>query len=73
MPKCSICGEPIAKLPDWLDDVEITYRCAVCAESVSHSILRDLDDSDDAEGHDDGEHAEDLDDEPEDEEEEKDE
>lgn len=36
MPNCSICGQPIDKLPHWLDDVEITFRCAVCAENTSH-------------------------------------
>jgi ribosomal protein L12E/L44/L45/RPP1/RPP2 len=37
MPNCTICGKPIDKLPNWLDDVEITFRCAVCAESTSHT------------------------------------
>lgn len=46
MPNCSICGKPIDKLPHWLDDVEITFRCAVCAESTAHHPVEAPDDDD---------------------------
>lgn len=48
MPNCSICGQSIDKLPNWLDDVEITFRCAVCAENTSHGPPDADDDTDDA-------------------------
>jgi len=46
MPNCTICGQPIGKLPNWLDDVEITFRCATCAENISHSPAPAFDDED---------------------------
>jgi hypothetical protein len=39
MPNCSICGQPIDKLPHWLDEVEINFRCAVCAENTAHPAV----------------------------------
>ena len=44
MPNCSICGKPIDKLPHWLDEVEITFRCAVCAEATAHLPVAPVDD-----------------------------
>ena len=44
MPNCSICGKPIDKLPHWLDEVEITFRCAVCAEATAHHPVAPVDD-----------------------------
>ena len=49
MPNCSICGTPIEKLPNWLDDVEITYRCAVCAEATAHHPIEHDDDEEEKE------------------------
>ena len=46
MPNCSICGQPIDKLPHWLDEVEITFRCAACAESTAHHPVEIPDDDD---------------------------
>ena len=46
MPNCSICGQPIDKLPNWLDDVDITFRCAACAETTAHHPI-DIGDDDD--------------------------
>ena len=39
MPKCHQCGKEIEKLPPWLDDVKVTFRCASCADSVVESML----------------------------------
>ena len=39
MPNCSICGQPIDKLPNWLDEVEINFRCAVCAENTAQAVI----------------------------------
>ena len=46
MPNCSICGKPIDKLPNWLDEVEITFRCAVCAEATAHHPIAPVDEDD---------------------------
>jgi hypothetical protein len=43
MPNCSICGQPIDKLPHWLDEVDITFRCAVCAEATAHHPVEPTD------------------------------
>ncbi|MEO7453853.1 MAG: hypothetical protein ABIV13_03715 [Fimbriimonadales bacterium] len=49
MPNCSICGTPIDKLPNWLDDVAITYRCAVCAEHTAHPPIEHDDEEEEKE------------------------
>lgn len=38
MPNCSICGQPVDKLPNWLDEVEIAFRCAACAELTTQAL-----------------------------------
>lgn len=48
MPNCSICGQHIEKLPNWLDDVEITFRCAACAESTAHHPIEAHDEDEEA-------------------------
>ena len=48
MPNCSICGQPIEKLPNWLDDVEITFRCAACAETTAHTPIAAADDEEES-------------------------
>lgn len=30
MPKCSVCGSEIEKMPAWLNDVNVTFRCSKC-------------------------------------------
>ncbi len=32
MPKC-ICGKPLDKLPNWLEGVNVRFRCNNCPES----------------------------------------
>ncbi|HET6644835.1 MAG TPA: hypothetical protein VFG65_04985 [Fimbriimonadales bacterium] len=34
MPKCSICGAEIDRMPNWLNDVDIVFRCAKCSAAV---------------------------------------
>ena len=48
MPNCSNCGQPIDKLPNWLDDVDITFRCAVCAEATAHTPIAPVDDEEES-------------------------
>ncbi len=34
MPNCSICGNPVPKVPVWLDGTKITFRCNACPGST---------------------------------------
>ena len=39
MPKCSICGNDVDKMPLWLDDVDVKFRCGKCPDTSASALL----------------------------------
>lgn len=39
MPKCSICGNEVEKMPKWLDDVNVKFRCGHCPDTSAADLL----------------------------------
>ena len=39
MPKCSVCGTEMSKLPPWLNIVNVNYRCGKCPETAPQGLV----------------------------------